>query len=241
MPVGLILRNAATAKFSTPRLADISLRSRISCLTRRPSSSATPMIMTSSISHRNSKASRRELSQKNDLRSKEKECISPGTKIQEKLKLDVLKQSLSIEVQSIDERFLLKVKDAILMRLDDEQLSVESLALDVGFSRSQLLRKIRSLTGLKVNELIRTFRLQKAVQLLEQRWGGVSQVAYEVGFSNLSYFSSVFKKECGILPSEYLSKRSDSVDDSLEVPIKPMRFIMDPNVYFKTSSLGSKF
>jgi AraC-like DNA-binding protein len=58
--------------------------------------------------------------------------------------------------------------------------------------------------GLSANELIRKLRLQKAEQLLQQKWEPVSQVAYEVGFSNLSYFSKVFKDEFGVLPSEYV-------------------------------------
>ena len=99
--------------------------------------------------------------------------------------------------------FIVKVRETILNRLSDEQLSVESLAEEIGLSRSQLLRKITALTGVSVNELIRTFRLQKAAQLLEQNWGPVTQVAYEVEFSNLSYFSKVFKEQYSVLPSEY--------------------------------------
>lgn len=73
-------------------------------------------------------------------------------------------------------------------------------------SRVRLYRKISALTGMSVNEMIRKLRLQKAAQLLGQEWGAVSQVAYEVGFSNLSYFSKVFKEEFGVLPSEYVEK-----------------------------------
>jgi AraC-like DNA-binding protein len=92
------------------------------------------------------------------------------------------------------------------MRISDEQLSVESLAESMNMSRVHLYRKVSALSGQTVNELIRKLRLQKAAQLFEQKWGPVSQVAYEVGFSNLSYFSKVFKEEFGVLPSEYSPK-----------------------------------
>lgn len=108
-----------------------------------------------------------------------------------------------LEVPSADEQFLIKVKEVIHQRLTDEQLSVESLAEEIGMSRVQLYRKVTALTGVTVHELIRSFRLQKAAQLLAAKWGPVSQVAYEVGFSNLSYFSKVFKEEFGRLPSEF--------------------------------------
>ncbi|HBK89430.1 MAG TPA: hypothetical protein DDZ56_12305 [Cytophagales bacterium] len=82
-------------------------------------------------------------------------------------------------------------------------MGVEFLAREVGLSRVQLYRKINALTGITVNELIRNFRLQRAAQLLEQRWGPVSQVAYEVGILNLSYFSKCFREQYGVSPSEY--------------------------------------
>jgi len=124
-------------------------------------------------------------------------------KLREKLKVEVLSTAPAIEVVSADEQFLNKVKETIMERMSDEQLSVESLADDIGMSRVQLYRKVSALTGMAVNELIRKLRLQRAAQLLQANWGPVSQVAYEVGFSNLSYFSKVFKEEFGLLPSEY--------------------------------------
>jgi DNA-binding response OmpR family regulator/two-component sensor histidine kinase len=127
-------------------------------------------------------------------------------KLREKLKTDVLSNQPTEKILSQDEQFLNKVKETIIDRMSDEQLSVESLADDIGMSRVQLYRKVSALTGMAVNELIRKLRLQRAAQLLSQNWGPVSQVAYEVGFSNLSYFSKVFKEEFDVLPSEYETK-----------------------------------
>jgi YesN/AraC family two-component response regulator len=129
-------------------------------------------------------------------------------KLREKLRTEVLSSAPQMEVLSADEQFLNKVKETILERLSDEQLSVESLADDIGMSRVQLYRKVSALTGMAVNELIRKLRLQRAAQLLGQQWGPVSQVAYEVGFSNLSYFSKVFKEEFGVIPSEYSNQHT---------------------------------
>ena len=140
---------------------------------------------------------------KNELLLKVRNGIALRVKVREKIKLELLNESPKVEVQSADEQFLWKLKEAILARLGDDQLGVESLAEEIGLSRSQLLRKITALTGVSVNELIRTFRLQKAAQLLEQNCAPVMQIAYEVGFSNLSYFSKLFKERYGVLPSDY--------------------------------------
>lgn len=141
---------------------------------------------------------------KQELLLRVRNSIAAQGRLREKVRLELMKEMPKVEVHSADEEFLLKVKTIILARLNDEQLSVESLAEEVALSRSQLLRKVTALTGTSVNELIRTFRLQRAAQLLGRHWGSVSQVAYEVGFSNLSYFSKVFKEQYGVLPSEYV-------------------------------------
>jgi signal transduction histidine kinase/ligand-binding sensor domain-containing protein/DNA-binding response OmpR family regulator len=147
---------------------------------------------------------------KNELLLKVRNAISRQQRLREKLRAELMSSSPPVEVKSQDERFLKTVKDKILERMNDEQLSVETLSEDVGLSRSQLLRKVTALTGMSVNELIRKLRLHRAAQLITQDWGPVSQIAYEVGFSNLSYFSKMFKEEFGIPPSEYTSKTINS-------------------------------
>jgi signal transduction histidine kinase/DNA-binding response OmpR family regulator/ligand-binding sensor domain-containing protein len=142
---------------------------------------------------------------KNELLLKVRNNIALRIKLREKVRSELMDTVPKVHLLSKDEQFMIKVKETILKRLADEQLSVESLAEDIGLSRVQLYRKINSLTGISVNELIRKLRLQKAAQLLEQNWGPISQVAYEVGFSNLSYFSKVFKEEFGALPSDFKS------------------------------------
>jgi signal transduction histidine kinase/DNA-binding response OmpR family regulator/ligand-binding sensor domain-containing protein len=141
---------------------------------------------------------------KHELVFKIKNQIATRTKMQERIRREFLSNTSTVKAVSADEKFLELVKKIIEARLTDEQLGVEAVAEEVGLSRSQLYRKITALTGLSMNVFIRKLRLQKAHQLLAQNWGPVSQVAYEVGFSNLSYFSKCFKEEFGKLPSEFI-------------------------------------
>ncbi|MBV6473399.1 MAG: Sensor histidine kinase RcsC [Saprospiraceae bacterium] len=107
-----------------------------------------------------------------------------------------------VAVTSSDHRFLEKVTTAIEENMDNEFFSVEDLANAVSFSRSQLHRKLKALTGKSPNELIRDFRLTRAKELLDKGAGNVSEVAMEVGYSSLSYFTRSFKEMFGVLPSE---------------------------------------
>ena len=105
---------------------------------------------------------------------------------------------------ALDNDFLKKVFNRINDRLDDSEFSVNLLAQEVGFSRAQLHRKIKSLLDKTPVELIAEVRLNKAYQLLEKKTATVSEVAYSVGYSNLSYFSKSFKNKFGKAPSEVL-------------------------------------
>jgi AraC-like DNA-binding protein len=90
---------------------------------------------------------------------------------------------------------------------------VEGFAKEIGYSRMQLHRKIHALTDQSANELIRSYRLKKAARLLVKKSGNISEVAYEVGFNNPSYFASSFKNLFGYSPSEYL-QNLNSIQES---------------------------
>jgi DNA-binding response OmpR family regulator len=108
------------------------------------------------------------------------------------------------KLASIDQKFITKTQSIIEMHISDSEFSIHDFAREIGFSHSQLIRKLESLTGLKPSLYIRTYRLQRAKQLFDQKSGNISQIAYDCGFSNLSYFSRSFKAQFGLLPSDYL-------------------------------------
>ncbi len=109
---------------------------------------------------------------------------------------------------SLDKDFIQKVLTYISENMSDSELSVELLATQLHLSRSQLYRKIKSLTGQTVNEFLRNVRLQKAKQLLESHQSAnVSEVCYNVGFSSPSYFTKCFKAHFGVLPTEIEVKK----------------------------------
>ncbi|MBA4055167.1 MAG: hypothetical protein C0490_10680 [Marivirga sp.] len=76
----------------------------------------------------------------------------------------------------------------------------------IGFSRMQLHRKLKALTGQSTGEFIKHFRLEKAKKLLAIKGAQVSQVAYDCGFNNISHFSKSFKEHAGMTPSEFMEK-----------------------------------
>ena len=91
--------------------------------------------------------------------------------------------------------------------LAEPDLSVDALSREIGISTTHLYRKIKSITGLSTNSLIRKARLRKAAAMLAQKQGAISQIMYEVGFSNHSYFAKCFQEEFGVLPKEYAAGR----------------------------------
>lgn len=101
-----------------------------------------------------------------------------------------------------------QVKQIIEDRLADEHLSVDHLAAATGVSRTMLFQKLNDEGALPPSQMVRQLRLERAAQWLRTKEGSISEVAYGVGFSSLSYFSRCFKAEFGVSPSAYLEEPS---------------------------------
>lgn len=113
-----------------------------------------------------------------------------------------------LALTSVDEQFLQRVLSVIESHLSEPDFSTQTLAKEVGLSRSQLHRKLQGLTGLSTREFVRTLRLKRAAQMLTQKTGNISEIADAVGFKNLSHFSRVFHETFGLKPSEYAVHQS---------------------------------
>ncbi len=130
-----------------------------------------------------------------------KNLIAARQKIWEQFKASDLGMLPDLEIQSVDDQFLQQVSKTIKQNIDNEAFSVQDLAREVGFSRSQLHRKLKALIGKSAVQLIIEVRLHRAKLMLENKAGTVSEIAYSVGYSNMSHFSRSFKELFGVLPS----------------------------------------
>jgi len=120
-------------------------------------------------------------------------------------KISIIKPS-EVSTISIDQAFLEKTIKTIESNFEDEQFSVDKLAEQLNMSISQLNRKLNALIDQPPGHLIRTYRLQRAAELLKQNTGSVAEICYKVGFNDQAYFSRAFKKQFGVSPSEYKTK-----------------------------------
>ena len=131
-----------------------------------------------------------------------------------------------VKVPSSDEMLMSRIMKIINDNLAEPSLSVEMLANSIGLSRVHLYRKLKELTNLSTRDFIRNIRMQQAAKLLKEKKLSISDVAYAVGYSNLSHFSNTFKDLFGQTPKEYMQafrdlpaeEEGENVDNELSEP-----------------------
>ncbi|MCS3796283.1 two-component regulator propeller domain-containing protein [Niastella sp. OAS944] len=115
-----------------------------------------------------------------------------------------------ISITSVDEQFIRQSIETVEQNISNPDFSVEDLSRALHMSRVALYKKLLALTGKSPLDFIKTLRLKRAAQLLEKSQFTISEIAYEVGFNNPKYFARTFKKEFGLLPSEYAAKKTQA-------------------------------
>ena len=141
------------------------------------------------------------------LEMKVKKLLEDRDNLKEKFRLKGITQdSKKIGINNTQKTFLEKAEKVIEENLMNNEFGVEDLALALSFSRMQLYRKFKSILGSSANEFIRNYRIKRAAHLLIKTDLNVSEILYDVGFTNRSYFSKCFKKSFDMSPKEYAKK-----------------------------------
>ena len=115
---------------------------------------------------------------------------------------DAQQEPLEAVAQSAESQFVEKFRTIIQGNLGNSDLNVETISHEMGISRAQLYRKIKSITGISPNDIIREARMKRADRLLETTDKSVSEIAYEVGFSSPSYFTKCYREFFGRTPNK---------------------------------------
>jgi len=106
-----------------------------------------------------------------------------------------------------EKEFLTQLMDFVEKVWNNPTFNVDDFSKELGFSKSQLYRKLVSITGKSANSFIREFRLHRALNLMHKHKGNISEIAFETGFNSPAYFSKCFFEKYRILPSKYMQQR----------------------------------
>ena len=106
-----------------------------------------------------------------------------------------------------DQEFLEKLGNFIEKNIDSDNLNANLVAKDLGMSHSVIYKKLKTITGLSLVEYMRDYRLKKAKKLIKTKQYSLSEVCYQVGYSDRKYFSKLFKERFGNAPSFYMKEK----------------------------------
>ena len=143
------------------------------------------------------------------LRTTVQQTIATRETIRNKYINDVPYDYDEITMPSADDKFLPKVVEIIKEHISEPGFGVEELSREAGMSRVHLNRKLKETISISPGNFIKSIRLKQAAYLLVNNKVNISEVAFKVGFSTHSYFSSTFKDYFGLSPKEFVAKYSD--------------------------------
>lgn len=119
----------------------------------------------------------------------------------------------AVQFESSDEQFMKRVMEIVNKNISNSEFNITQMVDDVGMSRTQLHRKLKELTGFSAAKFVQNIRMQQAMKLLKEKKVNVSQIAYSVGFSSQTHFSTTFKQYYGVSPTEYIRQLETEESD----------------------------
>ncbi len=142
------------------------------------------------------------------LRTSIQQAISTREAIRNKYTSDMSYDYEEITIPSAEKMFLPKVVETIKAHISDPDFGVEELSREIGMSRVHMNRKLKESINISPSSFIKSIKLKQGAYLLVNNKVNISEVAYRVGFSTHSYFSSSFKEYFGLSPKEFVNKYS---------------------------------
>jgi ligand-binding sensor domain-containing protein/signal transduction histidine kinase/DNA-binding response OmpR family regulator len=139
----------------------------------------------------------------NVLRARVTNLLDSRKKLKAIYRKDITVEAEQFTTNPLDEEFIRKLNENILGRISDAELNPDSLAVAMHMSRTGLYMKVKALTGESVSIYIRNVRLKEAKKMLLERRRNVTEIAYAVGFNQVSYFTSCFKQAFSITPTDF--------------------------------------
>jgi signal transduction histidine kinase/ligand-binding sensor domain-containing protein/DNA-binding response OmpR family regulator len=141
------------------------------------------------------------------LKARIKNLLEAKTRLRKKFsEIGGVLPSNEVTTNNIDEVFLDKATKIIMDNISNVDFKQENLLAEMGIGKSQLYRKITSLTGQNPSHFIRSIRLKYASQLLRQKSSSIKEVTYLAGFNSTAYFSKTFKEFFKVTPTEYIEQ-----------------------------------
>ncbi|WP_082489179.1 two-component regulator propeller domain-containing protein [Dyadobacter sp. Leaf189] len=144
------------------------------------------------------------------LQSKIKSLLNQQNAARKAYRQQVTIKGKDVAISSLDEKLIQKAIEVVEKNMANPDFSVEAFSKELGMSRIHLYRKLNTLTGQSPVDFIRTIRLDRSRQLLEQSQLTVSEIAYQVGFNNPKYFAKHFREKFNELPSAYAGRKKSS-------------------------------
>jgi signal transduction histidine kinase/DNA-binding response OmpR family regulator len=142
-----------------------------------------------------------------ELKARVDNLIESRRKLREKFSSGNVINPGEILVNSRDNIYMNKLLDVVNKNIGNHEFSVNDLGKEVGMSKSQLHRKLKALVNMSATRFIRTVRMHRAMELLQNDAANIAEIAFMVGYDDPGYFTKSFRNFFGKLPSEVTRKR----------------------------------